>query len=130
MPHICKWLLFNAIYLLIFLEVYLVTCESISTMNTTIQFKAKPETIYNQDNSVAYRRIKVPQFTNSHCNMQAFRMHPKYGAFANSDLFPGVLRRIRTTVFGEGRDYFRLDRIPQGVTVDETGFLAVVSFTV
>ena len=89
-----------------------------------IEFKAKPETIYNHDMSVAYQRIKVPELTRSHCDMNAFRQHPKFRGLANSDLFPNVLRRIKADRLG---DYVRLDKIPQGVAVDTNGFLAKVS---
>lgn len=84
---------------------------------------------YAGDSVPAYRRIKVPEFKNHHCNMAQFRQHAKYGDYANSDLFCGILRRIKAEVFA-GRDYLRLDSIPSGVVVDETGFLAEVSFDV
>ena len=93
-----------------------------------IQFNAKVENIYDGD-LVSYRRIKIPELTRHHCDMQSFRQHPKYGGFANSDLFPGVLRRIKGTVFN-GREFIRLDAVPSGVTVDSTGFLANVSFEI
>jgi hypothetical protein len=41
-------------------------------------------------------------------------------------LFPNALRRIRADKF-KG-DMLRLDRIPEGVSVDTSGFLAVVTF--
>ena len=93
----------------------------------TIQFKAKPETIYNMDGTVAYRRVKVPTLARSHCDMHAFRSHKKYGSYANSDLFPGMLKRIKAERTG---GYIRLDRVPDGVTVDVSGYLACVSFEV
>jgi hypothetical protein len=61
--------------------------------------------------------------------MSAFRRHPRYGSFANSDLFQNMLTRIRRDVFGTS-DAVRLDRIPSGVLVDTSGFLATVSFEV
>ena len=92
-----------------------------------ISFKAKIQTVYNMDDTVAYHCIKVPELTRKHCDMDAFRQHPKYGSYANSDLFPGMLRRIRKDKFGET---IRLDKLPDGVTVDTSGFLAVVSISV
>ena len=92
-----------------------------------ISFKAKIQTVYNMDDTVAYHCIKVPELTRSHCDMDAFRRHPKYRSYANSDLFPGMLRRIRKDKFGET---IRLDKLPDGVTVDTSGFLAVVSISV
>jgi hypothetical protein len=93
----------------------------------TITFRAKPETIYNMDDTVAYRRVKVPELRRGHCDMPAFRRHPRYGGLANSDLFPNVLARIRRDHLGE---YIRLDNIPAGVRVDDSGFLAAVSIDV
>jgi hypothetical protein len=92
-----------------------------------IEFKAKVQTVLNAHNDeVAYSYIDVPQFKRNHCDMNAFRTHPKYGGFANSDLFPAMLARIRRDVFGGNP--LRLDAIPAGVTVDTTGFLARVTF--
>lgn len=91
-----------------------------------IQFKGKIETVYNMDDTIAYRLIRVPTFARAHCDMNAFRRHPKYGSYANSDLFPAFLSRIRKDTFPRV-DYFRLDQTPEGVTVDTSGFLAVVT---
>lgn len=93
-----------------------------------IQFKGKIQTVYNMDDSVAYKYIQIPQVDRKHCDMNAFRSHAKYGAYANSDLFKGMLRRIRQETFG--KDILRLDAIPPGVNVDTSGFLAVVTFDV
>lgn len=89
-----------------------------------IEFRAKIETVYNMDDTVAYQRVKVPVLTHKHCDMNAFRKHPKFGGLANSDLFPNVLTRIRKDRLGE---YVRLDRTPEGVTIDTSGFLALVA---
>lgn len=94
----------------------------------TITFKAKPQTMLNIDDTVAYRYVPVPTLARKHCDMHAFRTHPKYGTWANSDLFPGVLARIAQDTFGGSM--LKLDRIPDNVTVDESGFLAVVTITV
>ena len=90
-----------------------------------IQFRGKVETVYNMDGSPAYDCIRVPKLGRRHCDMHAFRTHPKFGGLANSDLFPGVLAKLRKQVFGG--DFLRLDRLPEGVDVDTSGFLAVVS---
>lgn len=91
-----------------------------------VTFKAKPETIYNVDGTVAYRRVKVPKLSARHCDMAAFRRHPKYSSYANSQLFPGMLR---SAVGKMGvREYIRLDEpLPAGVSVDVSGFLALVT---
>ncbi len=91
----------------------------------TIKFKAKVQTVFNMDDTVAYHYIQVPEFDRKHCDMQAFRQHPKYGGLANSDLFKGALAKIRREKFGGNP--LRLDNIPAGVSVDTTGFLAVVT---
>lgn len=93
----------------------------------TISFRAKVETIYNVDETVAWQHIKVPKLERRHCDMDAFRRHPKFGGLANSDLFPNLLSRIKRDHLGE---YVRLDRVPANVTVDTSGFLAVVSLEV
>jgi hypothetical protein len=75
--------------------------------------------------------IDVPQFKRSHCDMAAFRKHPRWGGLANSDLFPNVLARIRRDMIGsDSRNYIRLESLPAGVTVDCSGFLASVTVTV
>lgn len=90
-----------------------------------VTFKAKPETIHNADNTVAYRRVKVPTLTRGHCDMDAFRKHPKFGPYANSDLFANLLaKQLRDRAIGP---YIRLDRLPSCVTVDLSGFLATVT---
>lgn len=97
-------------------------------MSATITFRAKVKTVWHahDPDSVAWRYVDVPALARRHCDMNAFRRHPKYGSYANSDLFPGMLARIRRDV-GET---IRLDRIPASVTVDESGFLAVVVISV
>jgi hypothetical protein len=93
-----------------------------------IKFRAKPETVYHMDESVAYVRVKVPALGRQHCDMAAFRRHRRYGSYANSDLFPSMLARA---VRDSGvRDYIRLDQLPPAVTVDASGFLATVTITV
>lgn len=93
-----------------------------------IKFKGKVQSVYNMDDTLAFQYIQVPVLDRKHCDMGAMRKHPKYGSYANSELFNGMLSGIRKTVFG--REMLRLDGIPDGVTVDTSGFLAVVSFEV
>lgn len=89
-----------------------------------IEFRAKVETVYNVDDTIAFLRVKVPALKRNHCDMAAFRTHPKFGGFANSDMFPNILARVRRDRLGE---YVRLDAIPEGVQVDTSGYLALVS---
>ena len=91
----------------------------------TVTFRAKVEVIYNFDNTEAYRLVKVPEMKRSHCDMAAFRRHPKFGPYANSDLFANLLRKQRRD-HGIG-EHLRLDRLPPCVTVDTSGFLAKVT---
>jgi len=97
-------------------------------MSATITFRAKPETIYNMDNTIAYQRIKVPAIERGHCDMESFRKHPKFGAYANSDLFKNLISR--QLKFAEIPAYIRLDRdLPKAVSIDLSGFLAKVTIT-
>ena len=99
-----------------------------------IQFKSKPKRMLKAGpidgpQELDYLYIDVPELTRQHCDMGAFRIHPKYGPYANSDLFPGMLRRIRESTFGtSGR--LNLNAVPAGVSVDTSGFLAIVTMDV
>jgi hypothetical protein len=93
-----------------------------------ITFKGKAKDVHYVDGQFAYRYVAVPQFTRQHCDMAAFRQHPKYGGYANSDMFPGMLNRIRDTLFKNGM--LKLDDVPESVAVDDTGFLVSVSIEV
>lgn len=93
-----------------------------------ITFKAKPRDIWNATGeTVEFTTIAVPVLKRSHCDMAAFRCHRKYGGFANSDMFPAMLARIRRDIFG-GRDWFKLESPPEGVTIQPGSLL--YSFTV
>ena len=85
----------------------------------TIKFKAK----------VQQGMIQCPTLDRKHCDMRAFLSHREYGGYANSNLFPGMLRRIRSNLFGDG-GVIHLDREYAGVSVDASGFLAVVTIEV
>jgi len=88
----------------------------------TITFKAKPKPVYNMDDSLAYYEVKVPAIKTSHCDMHAFRTHPKYGAWANSDMFQGMINRdIRKLGV---RDWLKTNALPDCVSMDDSGFLA------
>lgn len=93
----------------------------------TITFRTKAKNVYHADGTLSHTVIIVPTLKRAHCDMNAFRFHPKFGDLANSDLFPNALARIKRDRLG---DYIRLDRIPDGVTVDQTGFLAEVTIDV
>ena len=95
----------------------------------TITFKGKVREARYVDGELAYRFVAVPELKRQHCDMAAFRQHAKYGDYANSDLFPGMLRRIRHGLFGDN-GLLKLDSVPDGVAVDASGFLAVVTIEV
>lgn len=58
-----------------------------------IQFKGKLQTVKYVDGAIAYQYIQVPELDRKHCDMQAFRVHPKFGSYANSDF---VQRNVTT----------------------------------
>ena len=94
-----------------------------------IRFRAKVQTVYNVDDTPAYQYIPVPEFKRSHVDMNAARRHPKYGSYANSDFFPGMLATIRSQLLNSSLG-LRLDRLPENVTIDTSGFLANVCIEV
>lgn len=86
-------------------------------------FKAKVQQIYNSDETPAYQIITVPKLTAAHYSKDEFRKHPKYGPYANSDLMPNLLAKLRREIFGS---HIRLDKIPPGVSINTQGFLAII----
>lgn len=93
----------------------------------TIQFKTKTQTVYDHDGTVAWRYVSVPRITTKHCNMDEFRNHPRYGAYANSDLFPSLIARaLKQAQVGAT---IRTDRVPECVTIDDGGFLTQVTIS-
>ena len=95
-----------------------------------IQFRAKVASVFNHDENetLAWQTVKVPTLTRSHCDMHEFRKHPKFGGLANSTMFPAILSRIARDVAPHG--YIKLNNVPDNVTVDTSGFLALVTIEV
>jgi hypothetical protein len=93
-----------------------------------IQFKAKVETIYNPDDTPTWRWVKVPALDRKHCDMSAFRSHPKFGAYANSDLFKNLIARELKSL--GVKEYIKLHELPSCVTIDDSGYLARVTINV
>lgn len=94
----------------------------------TITFKAKKQKMGNMDGTLAYEYVSFPILDRKHCDMQEFRQHTKYGPYANSDLFKGMLAGIRKDLLkGE---FLRLDTLPSNVSLDDSGFLAVITIKV
>lgn len=96
----------------------------------TITFKTKAVRFENADGSDRHLRVKVPTLTRKHCDMPAFRQHLQFGSYANSDLFPGILARIRTGLVAHTGEWLRLDALPENVTADTSGFLTKITIAV
>jgi hypothetical protein len=94
-----------------------------------IEFKAKTQTMYDMEDSPLYTFVVVPEFKRTHVDMNAARKHPKHGGYANSDLFPSMLARIRKEIL-DGHAYLRLDSLPDNVSIDTSGFLAKITIEV
>lgn len=94
----------------------------------TITFKAKAVPVSYVDDSHAFTQINVPQLERHHCDMRAFRKHPRYAGIANSDLFKNALARVRRDVAPAG--FLKLESLPANVQVDTSGFLASVTIEV
>jgi len=92
----------------------------------TIRFKAKAETVLVSGVNEVW--IRIPELKRSHCDMDAFRNHQKYGSYANSNMFEGILGRIKREIFGSA-EYVKMHTVPNGVTVDSREFLATVTIT-
>lgn len=91
-----------------------------------LKFKTKLQATEYSDGTTKREFYNVPAFTRNHCeNLQAFRTSKRFGGYANSDLFPAILRRAVNALGFGSRLY--LDSIPDNVTVDNRGFLAVVT---
>ena len=94
----------------------------------TIEFKTKAynSRIYSDEHSRPFVSVKKNITRADVVDMQAFRNHPKYGGLANSDLANGLIRKLVKSVIGE-KQQLDTDNLPNGVTVDMSGFLAKVT---
>ena len=92
----------------------------------TITFKTKAVPLQTETGEVV-ESYKIPELKQHHCDMPAFRQHERYGYLANSQLFPGALRRISQDLSKSG--WLRADQLPENVRV-KPGYLAVVTITV
>jgi hypothetical protein len=97
-------------------------------MTLNITFKAKIRTARYADDTFAYEYIQVPAMKRHYCDMGKFRNSPKFGAYANSDLFLSMLER---TVERAGvKKSQRMDLLPSCVSIDRSGFLAEVTISI
>lgn len=93
-------------------------------MGLFFTFKAKAEPVDTQSGR-HYALIRVPRPTRRHVDMVEARRSKKFGPYANSDLFPGMLARALRDA-GVGM-VLETDRLPPNVRVCLGGFLAVVT---
>ena len=91
----------------------------------TITFKTKLETATWSD----FKYVMIPKLTKSHCNMDQFRQHSKYGAYANSEMFNAILARIKTELFGTS-NMLKIDDLPENCKIDTNGFFATITIEV
>lgn len=73
--------------------------------------------------------VKIPKLGCQHCDMNAFRCHPRYRAYSNSTLFPQMLARIASDLT-KGTSHLNLAKLPANVEVDTSTFLATVTIEV
>ena len=92
----------------------------------TITFKAKLKTSYYTDNTIHKQGYQIPKITHNHCDMDYFRNHSRYGAYANSNLF---LQMINNAVSKNIGKFININNIPENVTIDDTGFLSTITIT-
>jgi len=71
--------------------------------------------------------ITLPQISDKHCNMSEVRKHPVLGQWAGKVMFNHKLHRYLQDRLPKT---FSLDQLPEGVEVDTSEFLAVVTIRV
>lgn len=102
-----------------------------TTTGPVITFRAKiVETEAIDSDTVVERRIKVPALTASHYDNNGTRMagEPLGGGSAMAQrMFAAWLARAARAVGVTPGGYLDLDALPASVTVDTSGFLAVVT---
>lgn len=88
-----------------------------------VSFKAKAEPVGDR------LLVKVPKIEPRHTDRAEWRASKAFGGFANSDLFPGLLRRQVRNIIGD-RSCLWLDQLPAGVEADTSAFLATITITI
>ena len=99
----------------------------------TITFKAKRHRQeYAGHPDLHSEWIDVPAIRREHCNIAAFRASARFGPYANSDLFPAMVKRELAQRGITGRlkfeDQFGRYELPEGVEV-KAGWLDTVTIT-
>jgi hypothetical protein len=88
----------------------------------TVTFKTKVRHMQDGDTGTTFEYIDYKRELSRHdCNLK-----PHQHDYYNSDLFPSMLKRAYETAIG-GRPWVRLSCLPENVTVNSTGFLAIVT---
>ena len=90
----------------------------------TFRTKLDPITYYGQE-EVDHVNIRVPRPAENHIDRAAMRRDKEWSDFSNSSMLFGCVSRA-LGLAGVGKT-LRLDRLPESVTVDTSGFLAVVT---
>ena len=90
-----------------------------------ITFKAKAGILHRDSTTVV--EYKIPRLSRNHCDMEAFRRHPKYGYLANSDLFVNLVNNLARKLYPTG--YIRVDNLTDGTTI-KSGYLSTITIEV
>lgn len=101
-----------------------------------IRFKGKAREMRYTDGALASRYVEVPTLERRHVvDIADARRSRRFGPYANSDLFPGMIRRAAVAAgvkeVSDGK--YRVDLTkpaPDGMTIDTTGFLVEVTIDV
>ncbi len=91
--------------------------------------KAYPGAIFSGEAERPFVPVKKSLSRNDVVDLGAFRTHPRWGGFANSDLASGIVRRLVKGRIGN-RTFIDTANLPEGVEVDLSGFLATVTVNV
>jgi len=101
------------------------TTTQVTEQRIVIQFRAKIREFVDGERYFDLKRTIGAK----DADRDALRRHPVFGAYANSNLMDGILRGHVSRIF-RNRDWCSMNELPPGVTVDDSGFLAVVSIEI
>lgn len=94
------------------------------TKTASLTFKTKAVPL--RDGDATIDSYKIPTITRAHCDMPAFRIHPRFGGLANSDLFLGMINRHLKNMYPSG--WIRADKL-NSQTALQSAFLTTVTIT-
>ncbi len=89
---------------------------------SAIQFKTKVRELEESDGTRSRYIEFKRKLTKSDCTLK-----PHEHSYYNSDLFPAILNRVYRRIIGEHTEWKRLTDLPEGVSVDTSKFLAIVT---